>query len=135
MNLEQKLRSKITEDSNGCWVWHGSKTSKGYGRFYTQGVCIWTHRLSYELFIGPIPEGLDIDHLCRVPACCNPTHLEPVTRQENTLRGTGPTAINAKKTTCPKGHLYDAVDSRGYRICRLCKAEVRKRVGLKRGQS
>ncbi len=121
MNLRDKIQSNIFIDSNNCWIWQGSKNPKGYGNISVNGQSLNSHRVSYEVFVKPIPQGLEVDHLCRVPSCCNPTHLEPVTRQENTLRGTGPTALNAKKTKCPKGHDYDFIDSRGYRVCRRCK--------------
>lgn len=79
--------TKYFEQGEGCWLWLGSLTDKGYGRFYMGGKRYLAHRYSYEHFVGPIPEGLEPDHLCRVPACVNPAHLEPVTRSENTRRG------------------------------------------------
>ncbi len=81
------------------------------------------HRFSYELFVNAIPIGLTIDHLCRNRACINPKHLEVVTRKENTLRGVGPAALNAKKTVCRKGHTFSASNtyySRYGRSCRAC---------------
>jgi hypothetical protein len=76
-----------------------------------------------ELFVGPIPEGLVIDHLCRNRGCINPTHMEPVTNAENVLRGEGPTAVNARKTHCKRGHPFDDVNTYVYakgRACRMC---------------
>lgn len=73
---------------DGCWVWPGAKNSQGYGRIGAGGrTWAYTHRVVYEALVGPIPDGLDLDHLCRNPSCCNPAHLEPVTRTENSLRG------------------------------------------------
>lgn len=73
--------------STGCWEWVAG-TSWGYGQFSLQGGNIQAHRYAYELLVGPIPEGLDIDHLCMCRRCVNPAHLEPVTRGENNVRGT-----------------------------------------------
>lgn len=81
------------------------------------------HRLVYELLVGPIPDGLQLDHLCRNRGCVRPDHLEPVTRRTNILRGTGPSAIHARKTQCPHGHPYDrTVTRRGTteRRCSTC---------------
>lgn len=78
--------------------------------------------------MGPIPEGLSLDHLCRVPLCVNPRHLEPVPLAENILRGTGPAANNLRKTTCVKGHPFDATRTGGrWRRCSICQREAWKR--------
>lgn len=90
-----------------CWVWTGGKISTGYGLFHpTKGTHALAHRYSYELMVGPIPEGLHIDHLCRNPVCVSPRHLEPVTPGENTRRGLSISTFNALKTHCPAGHAY-----------------------------
>lgn len=73
---------------NGCWLWTGRKLPFGYGRFSANGPHL-AHRFSYEFFVGPIPQKLTIDHLCRVPSCVNPDHLEPVTLAVNVMRGNG----------------------------------------------
>jgi hypothetical protein len=83
--LPANLRAKI-DASGECWVWTGSKTRDGYGIGRFNGANVGTHRTTYTLLVGPIPAGLHIDHLCRVRACCNPAHLEPVTQLENTQR-------------------------------------------------
>lgn len=112
-------------DDDSCWPWLAS-TRMGYGRIFPKaGVGIAAHRFAYELLIGPIPEGLVIDHLCRNRGCMNPAHMEPVTNAENVLRGDGPTAQRARQTHCKRGHeltpdnlLKDKV---GKRRCKLCR--------------
>jgi hypothetical protein len=109
---------RYVEKSPGCWVWTGVRDEKGYGRHHVGRRLIKAHRYAYELLVGPIPDGLVIDHLCRNPSCVNPEHLEPVTSAENTRRG------NSVKAACPKGHPYTAentlVTKWGYRACREC---------------
>jgi hypothetical protein len=109
-----------------CWNWRGG-TRTGYGRSAVDGRLTESHRLAYELLVGPIPDGLQIDHLCRNRACCNPLHLEPVTQRENVLRSEALSAKNARKTHCPRGHAFTDentyVDRDGWRRCRKCKAE------------
>ncbi len=89
------------------------------------------HRFAYELLVGPIPDGLVIDHLCRVRHCVNPAHMEPVTRWENTLRGGSFSAVAARQTHCVNGHPFDEenthVDRRGFRRCRACNRERLRR--------
>lgn len=116
-----RLLARRTIDARGCWVISGG--AGGYPKLLVEGVYQKAHRWSYEHYRGPIPDGLQLDHLCRNIACANPEHLEPVTQRENVLRGVGPTAINAAKTTCIHGHsLADAYinPSSGSRMCRAC---------------
>lgn len=119
-----RLREGSKRAASGCQEWTGAKYSNGYGKVTAQGRVVLVHRLSYELNVGPIPEGLVIDHLCRNRACIEPSHLEAVPQRTNLLRGEGPSAVNAQKTQCPKGHAYDAINTRvspsGKRVCRLC---------------
>lgn len=85
-------RHFIPEPNSGCWLWVGSVTGPGYGQISNpdrRGKPLLAHRVSYELHVGPIPEGFDLDHLCRVRCCINPRHLDPVTRRENLRRGIG----------------------------------------------
>lgn len=89
---------------NGCWEWVGAHHGKGYGHIRVAGRVIKAHRYMYELQRGPIPAGLQIDHLCRKRDCVNPDHLEPVTCRTNILRGEGRAANCARKTHCKHGH-------------------------------
>lgn len=72
---------------SGCWVWIGSDSGNGYGKVSISGRMRMVHRVMYECLVGVIPDGLVLDHRCRVRSCCNPDHLEPVTIRENTMRG------------------------------------------------
>lgn len=118
-------------DDAGCWIYHGHLVG-GYGQTAigstADGTRMFhpTHRIVYTVLAGPIPDGLYTDHLCRNTACQNPDHLEPVTPQQNTLRGTSFAAQHAARTTCPKGHPYDKIDTYGRRRCARCDA-ARKR--------
>lgn len=88
------------QKTDTCWLWTGAAQPLGYGRFKQESYkAVGAHRWSYEYHVGPIPEGLTIDHLCRVPACVNPSHLEPVTLAENVRR-------IPRSTHCPSGHEY-----------------------------
>lgn len=120
------IAKRILISDEGCWEWEGVRMENGYGKVGHRGKCWLAHRLSYTAFVGPIPEGLTIDHLCRNRACVRPGHMEPVTQRVNTLRGIAPTAENARKTHCPRGHelagsnLLPTLLARGQRSCRLC---------------
>jgi hypothetical protein len=125
----ERFWEKVVRDPDSeCWFWTGG-TAFGYGNFWLNRKGRMAHRVSYELNVGPIPEGLQIDHLCRTPLCVNPAHLEPVTIRENLMRGWGVSARNAAKTHCPRGHEY-AVHGRvkieGSRECRVCKADLQR---------
>lgn len=122
--LRERLQARfVPDEETGCWVWQGGTGSKGYGRFrWWPGKRTSAHQAVYEVWIGPIPDGLILDHLCRNPSCVNPAHLEPVTFAENVLRGNGACARNARKTHCPRGHEYDAHDGER-RYCSTCRRE------------
>lgn len=125
--MKDRLQSKIMPVPHcGCWLWVGDCDSLGYGRFYE-----WTngrsrvrlaHRVVYEFERGEIPEGLDLDHLCRNPSCVNPDHLEPVTHAVNMARG-----AHAMKTHCKNGHAFSGEnlirrpDKPKARECRACR--------------
>ncbi len=122
-SLQERFESKIMPEPNsGCWLWLGSLTHNGYGSIWANGRLKRAPRVSYELHVGIIPHGLEIDHLCRVRCCVNPDHLEAVTRKENARRG-----YYGQKTHCPQGHpysgdnLYVRPNGKG-RDCRKCKA-------------
>lgn len=118
-----RVLTQISFTSGECWLWKGQKTQDGYGRFSARGESVRAHRYTYELFVGKIPNGLVIDHLCRNRSCVNPLHLEPVTNRENLLRGDTIPARHAKVTHCPKGHEYTQENTYlngGSRICRQC---------------
>jgi len=120
----EKFMSKVKKTDN-CWIWTAYKNNLGYGRFCINGITPLAHRISYELFKGYIPQGLELDHLCRNPSCVNPDHLEAVTHKENMRRGNH---VNQGwnyriKTHCPQGHPYSGENlmiKQNGRGCREC---------------
>jgi hypothetical protein len=121
----RRFLGKVRPDDNGCWMWIGAVHSRGYGHFWSGEKLVLAHRFSYTFFVGPIPPGLVIDHLCRTPLCVNPAHLEAVTERVNILRGTGVTAQQAVKTHCVHGHPLSGENlmvlaRTGERVCRIC---------------
>jgi hypothetical protein len=108
----------------GCWLWKRGK-SRGYGRFFVSSKGVKAARFSYEYHRGPIPDGLEPDHLCRVSACVNPWHLEAVSHRDNVLRGESPAAVNAQKTKCKNGHQFTPENTitypKGSRRCLICR--------------
>ena len=127
----EKFWSKV-EKTDTCWLWtaglNGSEeVGGGYGYYHHGSVMQVAHRVAYEEVVGPIPEGMVLDHLCRVRKCVRPDHLEIVTIQENVLRGVGMGARNAKKTHCPQGHEYTEENlvklASGFRRCKQCKRD------------
>ena len=124
--VEQRFWDNVNRDeANGCWIWAGGKTGWGYGGFSADSQYVPAHRYAYELIVGPIPVGLQLDHLCRNRACVNPAHMEPVTNKINSLRGVSFSAHNARATHCPQGHPYDLFNTyitpKGKRDCRKCR--------------
>jgi hypothetical protein len=106
-----------------CWRSPIHPKEDGYVRITVNYAQLYIHRAFYEHLIKPIPNGMVPDHLCRNRWCCNPNHVELVTHRENTLRGDGLSARNARKTKCPQGHAYteeNTTISNGRRFCRAC---------------
>lgn len=116
-------------DEAGCWIWQGVPSSTGYGTVGINRHTYLAHRVYYERYIGPIPKGLHLDHLCRVLLCVNPLHLEAVTPRVNALRNLSPNAINARKTHCLRGHplsgdnVYHRPDNPSRRNCVACQRQ------------
>ena len=135
--VAERFESKVHKTDN-CWLWVGARIPKGYGVFMdvTQNL-VYAHRFAYEFAKGEIPEGLQIDHLCRNPSCVNPDHLEVVTNRQNVMRGLAPQLQRERqlsKTHCPKGHPYNDenthVKRRGKhfeRVCRNCARDYQRK--------
>jgi len=128
MPTDRFYEKVMFEPNSGCWLWTAGCGTAGYGTFWVGqplNRTVSAYRWAYEHLVGPIPEGLTLDHLCRIRHCVNPWHLEPVTHRENVLRGVAPSARNAVKTDCPRGHPYDEENTywrpNGMgRDCRIC---------------
>jgi hypothetical protein len=123
--LEERFWAKVNKTET-CWLWIGASNQVGHGRLWIDGKWPQAHRLAYEWLVGPIPAGLELDHLCRNPPCVNPVHLEPVTHRENVARGDAGEAVSAMRqaqTHCKRGHEFNEVNTytyRGRRVCRIC---------------
>lgn len=132
MTATERFFQYVHKAPSGCWEWTGGLDPNGYGKWSWQGKTIATHRLSYWVHAGPIPEGAVLDHLCRNRKCCNPEHLQPISIAENTLRGESDAAKNKYKQTCGKGHplvgenLYVRPDTQA-RMCRTCMRQATQR--------
>ncbi len=123
-SLLDRFWAKV-QKTEGCWIWTGAISANGYGNFWDGTRQVSPHRWAYETFVGPIPEGLQIDHVrdrgCASRACVRPDHLEPVTGTENQARSP---LTPSGKVACPQGHAYDEantyVNRQGKRECRAC---------------
>ena len=120
--LTERMWNFISPEPNsGCWLWEGGISQDGYALVWANGTGGKAHRMIYEEMRGPVPDGLQLDHLCRVRFCVNPDHLEPVTQQENVNRGLGSTQ---NRVRCVNGHDYTEENTvrlkNGYRKCRTC---------------
>ena len=113
-----------------CWEWVGGTSSTGYGRVYDGNRMAQAHRVMYEIRVGPIPDGMEIDHLCRNRRCINPDHMEPVTHRENSARGLSPSAVSRRTGLCVRGHAMtpDNIEKNGPNKVR-CKTCARERRG------
>lgn len=143
MNIEERLSRRSMKTACGCILWLGSTDPKGYGRLHNSKGSRHVHRIAYELAVGPIPPGMELDHLCRIPSCVNPEHLEPVTRKQNVDRGLAATVHKARyalRTHCKDGHeltpentyIYNHPDGLLRRRCRKCNANEQKNRRLQR---
>lgn len=140
--LAERFATKYVVDADtGCWNWTATRHGAGYGtiREGRRGSrALMAHRVSYEIHVGPIPDGLQIDHLCRNRGCVNPAHLEPVTSRENTMRGSTLPAANVQKTHCNHGHPYSGPNllklPNGERRCRSCSKVARRRYYARTGR-
>lgn len=139
--LLERLLERVTVDSNDCWIFGGNLSPDGYGRLRDESRrTVRAHRAAYTELVGPIPEGLELDHLCRVRSCVNPAHLEPVTGKVNAERGVASRRAEGliRTSHCTKGHAFTPentyVDPRGARACRICKRanDVRRRAAKKK---
>ncbi len=131
-SIEERFWPKV-QKTESCWLWTGGLSDTGYGSISMNGKIDNAHRVAWKLMRGPIPAGMQLDHLCRVRHCVNPDHLEIVTRRTNILRGLGQSAIYARRETCGKGHplkdpnLYHTKSRPNTRICKVCFLERRAR--------
>jgi hypothetical protein len=135
---EERFWPKV-DASGDCWEWTRSKNKGGYGQFSFKGHSYLAHKYAYESLVGPVPPGLELDHRCRNHACCNPDHLEPVTRRVNIMRGVSRSSINARKTHCIRNHEFTPENtikhSNGSRRCRRChNAQVLARYHADKGR-
>ena len=137
LTLEQRFWCKVEQGPlpdyaphlGPCWIWTAGKNKYGYGKFAMGGKggrVLGAHTVAYELIVSPVPDGLELDHLCRVRACVNPWHLDPVTGAENMRR------MMAAYTHCASGHEFTEANTRWYRGCKRCRACDRDRAAAKR---
>ncbi len=148
MELPQRFWNKVNKEGpipitrpelGPCWIWTGSIHKKGYGHFWYRGKYRKAHRVSYRMLVGKFGGKPQIDHLCRVRGCVNPTHLEPVTNRENLLRGRN---VNREKTHCSGGHEFTPENTRiasrsgrkGERVCRTCSNAAVSRFSARRAE-
>ncbi|HEY9413733.1 MAG TPA: HNH endonuclease signature motif containing protein [Pseudonocardia sp.] len=148
--VHTRFFAKVNKTSS-CWHWTGTLNKEGYGSFSTRGKTSPAHRFAYQLLVGPVPDGLQVDHLCHGwdddcaggstclhRRCVNPEHLEPVPAGVNNARGNSPSAAASRRTHCPRGHAYDetntAITAAGWRRCRECRrfTEAKRSAGKPR---
>lgn len=132
--VEDRIARKYDIAENGCWEWTDRIGSRGAGGLRVggkKGKWVDAYLIAYRTFVGPVPEGLELDHLCRNRKCINFDHLEPVTRRENVRRGVSCIAVHMHKTHCKNGHEFtpeNTYPKRGiHRACRKCTAAAQRR--------
>jgi hypothetical protein len=134
VNAADRFWGKVDKTAD-CWLWTAGQSGSGYGRFFYAGRQVQAHRWALESTHGPLPPGLQVDHLCRVRNCVRPDHLEVVSQRENILRGTSFSAVRARATRCVNGHDFDEVNTSvkpdGCRDCRACQRERKRARKLK----
>ena len=132
MAVVPKILSKIEITKTGCWEWLKCLSKAGYGQIRTNGKVQYVHRIMFEAYHGMICPDMEIDHLCRNRKCCNPLHLEQVTRRTNQLRGMSPAGIQSRRTHCKRGHEKIPENmwyrKNGKRCCRLCALMLRRKI-------
>jgi hypothetical protein len=136
VKAEDRFWSKVRR-TDLCWEWEASHDTRGYGLLWLDRRWIGAHRFAYELLVGRIPEGLELDHLCRNKGCVRPDHLEPVTHRENSIRAVPFKRVvrGYRVTHCKQGHEYTPENTilyRGHRSCRACANEANRRYRTRR---
>ena len=134
--VAERFWAKVAVSEDDCWTWTAYRSPKGYGVFGNKRA----HRVAYEMLVGPIPARLTLDHLCRNRGCVRPDHLEPVTNEENILRGEAPSAKNARKTHCFRGHPLNGANlyvwpRNGMRVCVACRTARERARRLRRAEA
>jgi hypothetical protein len=134
--LRERFWSRVEKlpGDDACWLFRGHLDKDGYGKLSVDGRTRYAHIIAYELEVGPVPVGLTLDHLCRTRACARPSHLEPVTRGANVLRGVGITARNKRALACVRGHVFTATNTRRRgrkRICLACITYRKRRARMR----
>lgn len=125
-SLPARVLDKIAfEPESGCWLWTGGLTGRGYGGLWVDGHMRSAHRVLRETLVGPVPQGFELDHKCRIRSCVNPDHVEPVTHRVNMRRSPiAITAINMRKERCKMGHKFELIrferSGRARRVCLVC---------------
>jgi hypothetical protein len=134
--IARLMRNVVRVPESGCWLWEGAVSKLGYGRIAFEGKAKFAHRVAFTTLVGEVPDGMELDHLCKVRSCVNPYHLEPVTRLEN-MKRSGAFVYRQQRSHCPKGHeltednKYFAACSNKY-LCRACLKARKQRHLLKK---